>query len=97
MTLTSVDLPAPFSPISAWMDPRSRVRLPERRATTGPEGLDHATQFEGVRGCGRVDVGICHRVLLVEVKVPESIQVDFSYSMETEWKRSSPQGTLIES
>ena len=37
--LTSVDLPAPFSPTSAWIEPASTRRLPERRATTGPNDL----------------------------------------------------------
>src|SRR6478609_7001609 len=39
-TLTSVDLPAPFSPTRAWIEPASTRRLPERRATTGPNDLE---------------------------------------------------------
>ena len=37
--LTSVDLPAPFSPTRAWMEPGSTARVPARRATTEPNDL----------------------------------------------------------
>ena len=43
-------------------------QTPGAQGHDGSEGLDHASQLEGVRGCGRIDVGICHRGLLVEVK-----------------------------
>ena len=39
MIFTSVDLPAPFSPTSAWIDPASTRMLPERSARTGPKAF----------------------------------------------------------
>src|SRR5918996_16092 len=39
-TLAKVDLPAPFSPTSAWMVPGWTVSVPERSATTGPNDLE---------------------------------------------------------
>ena len=35
--LTSVDLPAPFSPTSAWIEPASARSEPERSARTAPK------------------------------------------------------------
>src|SRR3954467_3857644 len=49
MILTSVDLPAPFSPTSAWIEPGQGVRSPERSATRGRNDL--ATPRSTSAGC----------------------------------------------
>src|SRR5215207_2693388 len=40
MILTSVDLPAPFSPTRAWVEPAWSDTLPERSAATGPNDFE---------------------------------------------------------
>ena len=37
--LTSVDLPAPFSPTRAWIEPPSTTSEPDRSASTEPNAL----------------------------------------------------------
>ena len=39
MIFTSVDLPAPFSPTRAWIEPSVEGEVPERSATTAPNDL----------------------------------------------------------
>ena len=41
MIFTTVDLPAPFSPTRAWIDPESSTRFPSLKAITEPN--DFAT------------------------------------------------------
>ena len=42
----SVDLPAPFSPTSAWIDPRAICRLTASRARDAAEGLADVPQLD---------------------------------------------------
>ena len=68
MIFTSVDLPAPFSPIRAWMEPSCDVMVPERRATTAPNDL--TTLESSSAGGAGVDPSVSHEhVLLLEVKM----------------------------
>ena len=46
MHLTSVLLPAPFSPSSAWTVPRSSVSETSSSARTDPNGLDDAGRLQ---------------------------------------------------
>src|SRR3954447_10274252 len=78
MIFTSVDLPAPFSPMRAWMEPRSSVRLPERSATTGPNDL--TTRCSSSAGV-EVMPSVTEPLLLFEVKIPESIQDRFRHTL----------------
>src|SRR5580658_8647589 len=50
----SVDLPAPFSPTSAWIDPRPTVRLTWSRARTPPKDLPMSTSST----CGPWSAGL---------------------------------------
>src|SRR6476659_10065121 len=51
-TLTSVDLPAPFSPTSPWIEPASARSEPDRRATTEPK--DFVTSRSSSAAAGSV-------------------------------------------
>ncbi len=50
MIFPSVDLPAPFSPTSAWIDPRPIFRLTSSRARTPPKDLLTSTSSTCVPG-----------------------------------------------
>ncbi len=54
--LTSVDLPAPFSPINAWIEPASTVRAAGPQCDHGAEGLGHVPELEDRTGL----VGLSH-------------------------------------
>ena len=53
-TLIRVDLPAPFSPTTAWMEPGCTLRSPSARATTEPNVL--RTPASSRTGVGSGDV-----------------------------------------
>src|SRR6478609_2456410 len=55
--LTRVDLPAPFSPTRAWIEPGVTAMLPERRATTEPNDL--ATSRSSRAGPSVAVPGMC--------------------------------------
>ncbi len=50
MTLVRVDLPAPFSPTSAWISPSARLKSTPSIAGTPPYELRRLAQFEDRRG-----------------------------------------------
>ena len=44
--LTSVDLPAPFSPTSAWIEPGATRSVPDRSARTAPKDFSTSDELE---------------------------------------------------